>query len=225
VIKSTLNQVKRVKIMHPTRQRIIEFLKEREEATVEELAAEVKMTPMAVRYHLNVLQADSLISAPAVRHQSGPGRPQQVYRLTEAADNLFPEDYYSLTNYLLDELNSQLDKQDLAEIFRNIARRLASEAPLPPDNQTFEERLDAVIAFLTKKGFVVDWEAEGDSYKIHTHSCPYRQVVKDYREICSLDRQVISTMLNISPTRIACFAVGDEHCTYQVPKPIALVME
>ena len=211
--------------MHATRQRIIEFLKEKEEATVDELAAEVTMTPMAVRYHLNVLQADNLIAAPAVRHQSGPGRPQQVYRLTEAADELFPEDYYSLTNYLLDELNVQLDKKELAQIFGNIAGRLADEAPLPQENQTLEERLDELIAFLSRKGFVVDWEADGDSYKIHTHSCPYRQVVKNHREICSLDQHVISTMLNITPTRVACFARGDEHCTYQISGPIELVME
>ncbi|MBN1220967.1 MAG: helix-turn-helix domain-containing protein [Anaerolineae bacterium] len=206
--------------MHPTRQRIIEFLKEREEATVEELATEVDMTPMAVRYHLNVLQADNLITAPVVRHQKGPGRPQQVYRLTEAADQLFPEDYYSLTSYLLDELNLQLDKNELAEVFSNIARRLASEAPAPRTGQTFEARLDAVIAFLTQKGFVVDWEADGELYKIHTHSCPYRHVVKDHREICSLDRQVIGTMLDVTPIRLACFAQGDDHCTYQVARPI-----
>ena len=211
--------------MHPTRQQIIEFLKEREEATVEELAAEVTMTPMAVRYHLNVLQAENLITAPAVRHHVGPGRPQQVYRLTEAADTLFPEDYYSLTHYLLDALNNHLDKQDLTEIFSQIARRLASEAPLPAEEQTFEERLDAVIAFLSQKGFVIDWEAADDAYRIHTHSCPYRQVVKDHREICSLDKQVISTMLNISPNRVACFAAGDDHCTYEVSRPIELVLE
>jgi predicted ArsR family transcriptional regulator len=211
--------------MHPTRQRIIEFLKEREEATVEELAAEVKMTPMAVRYHLNVLQADNLITAPAVRHQSGPGRPQQVYRLTEAADNLFPEDYYSLTNYLLDELNNRLDRQDMSQIFDNIAQRLAGEAPVPEEGQPFEERLNIVVDFLTRKGFVVDWEADGESYRIHTHSCPYRQVVKDHREICSLDKHVISTMLDINPTRVACFAQGDEHCTYEVSRPIELILE
>lgn len=211
--------------MHATRRRIIELLKEKEEATVDELAEAVCMTPMAVRYHLNVLQANRLITSPAVRHQTGPGRPQQVYRLTEAADELFPEDYYSLTNYLLDELNAQLGKKDLAEIFGNIADRLANEAPLPKEHQTFEERLEEVITFLSRKGFVVDWEAEGDFYKIHTHSCPYRQVVKDHREICSLDKQVISTMLDVTPTRVACFALGDDHCTYQVSKPIELVME
>jgi predicted ArsR family transcriptional regulator len=194
------------------------------------LAAEVDMTPMAVRYHLNVLQADNLITAPAVRHQTGPGRPQQVYHLTEAADELFPEDYYSLTNYLLDELTSQLDKKDLIGIFNNIAQRLASEAPPPREDQTFEDRLDDVVGFLTKKGFVVDWELNGDEYKVNTHSCPYRQVVKDHRMICSLDQYVISTMLEAAPVRVTCFAHGDEHCTYEVsqqatPQPIELMLE
>jgi predicted ArsR family transcriptional regulator len=216
--------------MHPTRQRIIEYLKEKEEATVEELAVEVSMTPMAVRYHLNVLQADNLITAPAVRHQTGPGRPQQVYHLTDAADDLFPEDYYSLTNYLLDELNSKLDKKDLVGIFDNIARRLADEAPPAGEDQTFEDRLDDVVGFLTKKGFVVDWELVGDEYKINTHSCPYRQVVKNYRMICSLDQYVISTMLEAAPVRVTCFAHGDELCTYEVsqqttPQPIELMLE
>jgi predicted ArsR family transcriptional regulator len=211
--------------MHPTRQRIIGLLKEKEEATVDDLAMEVNMTPMAVRYHLNVLQANNLITSPAVRPQSGPGRPQQVYRLTEAADELFPEDYHSLTNYLLDELDVQLEKKNLAKIFSNIADRLANEAPPPKKNQTFEERLDETIAFLSRKGFVIDWEANGEFYRIHTHSCPYRHVVRDHQEICSLDKQVISTMLKVTPTRTACFATGDDHCTYQIPKSIEIVME
>ncbi len=209
--------------MHPTRQRIIELLKEREGATVDELATEVNMTPMAIRYHLNVLQASNLISAPAVRYQSGPGRPQQVYRLTAAADELFPEDYYSLTNYLLDELNTQLNKQDLAEIFSNIARRLAGEAPPAKEGQKFEERLNEVVIFFSKKGFVVDWEASGGNFKIHTHSCPYRQVVKKHHEVCSLDSQVISAMVGVVPTRIACFAAGDDHCVYQISRPVEFV--
>ena len=122
-------------------------------------------------------------------------------------------------------MDKQLGKKDLAEIFGSIARRLAGEAPLPEDGQSFEERLDAVINFLTQKGFVVELEADADSYRIHTHSCPYRHVVKGHREICSLDKQVITTMLDISPNRIACFASGDEHCTYEISKPIELILE
>ncbi len=93
--------------LHETRQKIIDYLKEKEAATVDELAAVVRLTPMAVRYHLNVLQSENLIIAADIRHaSSGRGRPQQVYRLSEAADVLFPVDYYSLTGYLLDEMKT-----------------------------------------------------------------------------------------------------------------------
>lgn len=211
--------------MHETRQRIIEFLKEKRQATVDELAAAIDLTPMAVRYHLNVLQADNLTAAFAVRRQSGPGRPQQVYQLTEAADELFPEDYRSLTDYLLDEVSQRLGKEGVGELFNNIANRLAGEAPPPKAGQPFEKRLDEVIAFLTEKGFAVCWETDGNGYVIHAHSCPYRRIAKEHSEICLLDKYVIGTMLNTVPSRIACLTNGDGHCTYRVTAPIELMLD
>jgi predicted ArsR family transcriptional regulator len=210
--------------MQATRQQIIEFLKEKGQATVEELAATVHLTPMAVRHHLNVLQAENLITASSIRRQTGPGRPSQVYQLTEVADELFPQDYYGLTDYLLAELDRQLGKEGLTQIFSNIAQRLAREAPPPKPYQTFEERLDEVVTFLMEKGFVVDWEAKENSYMIHAYSCPYRQIVKDHGEICLLDKQIIGTMLNTVPTRIACLTTDDTHCTYQISRPIELIL-
>jgi predicted ArsR family transcriptional regulator len=211
--------------MHATRQHIIEFLKEKRQATVEELASAIDLTPMAVRYHLNVLQADNLITAFAVRRQSGPGRPQQVYRLTEAADDLFPEDYRSLTDYLLDELSVRLGKDGVGELFNSIADRLAGEAPPARPDQPFEKRLDEVVGFLESKGFAVCWEKDDNNYVVHAHSCPYRQVAKSHGEVCLLDKRVISKMLNTTPLRIACLTKGDDHCTYRITQPIELVMD
>ena len=211
--------------MQATRQQIIEFLKEKGQATVEELAATVNLTPMAVRHHLNVLQAESLITSLAIRRQSGPGRPSQVYQLTKAADELFPEDYYGLTDYLLAELIQKLGQEGVGQIFDSIACRLASEAPPPKEGQTFEERLDEVIAFLSVKGFVADWEVGQNSYMIHAYSCPYRQVAKDHAEVCLLDKQIISSMLATTPTRIACLTTADDHCTYRISKPIELILD
>ena len=52
---------------------------------------------------------------------------------------------------------------------------------MPPlkENQTVEARLDELKCFLADKGFVVDWEALEDGYRIHAYSCPYRQVAKE----------------------------------------------
>ena len=211
--------------MHDTRQRIVEYLKEKKQATVYELAAIVDLTPMAVRYHLNVLQRDNLVASPTVRRVAGRGRPQQIYPLTEAAAGLFPVDYHGLTDYLLDELNLQLGKAGTGDLFSSIADRLAHEVPPIIENQTIEERLDEVIAFLQEKGFVGDWEVQDDKYMIHAYSCPYRQVVKRHNYVCLLDKQVISSMLNTSPTRVACLTSGDTHCTYQISKQVQLIAD
>ena len=210
--------------MHETRQRIIEFLKEKKQATVDEVAVAVKLTPMAVRYHLNVLQADNLLEVFAVRRQNGPGRPQQVYKLTEAADDLFPADYRTLTDYLLDEVSVRLGKQGMGELFNSIAHRLAAEAPASTENQSFEDRLEDVTTFLSDKGFSVCWLTDGDDYLIHTYSCPYRQIARNHNDICRLDQQIITQMLNTAPTRIACLVNGDDHCTYRVTQPVELIM-
>jgi len=210
--------------LHDTRQRIIEYLKEKGQATVEELAEFVQLTPMAVRYHLNVLQRDNLIAASTVRQSAGRGRPQQVYALTQAADDLFPVDYYSLTDYLLAELSRRLGDDGIDELFASIAARLAREAPALREGQTVEARLDEIKLFLENKGFVIDWEDSDDSYRIHAYSCPYRQVAQEHEQVCLLDERVIGTMLNTTPRRIACLNKGDGHCTYEVSKSIELIM-
>ena len=212
-------------MMQITRRHIITYLNEKGPATVDELAEAVGLTPMAVRHHLNILQVDNLITASVIRKHNGPGRPSQVYQLTEAADPLFPTDYHGLTDYLLSELTTRLGAEGVVNIFESIAARLVHEVPPPKPQQTLENRLDEVVGFLNQKGFVSEWEVRNDSYLIHTYSCPYRQVAKKYSEVCILDKQIISTMLNTAPARTACLTSADGHCTYQISKPIELFME
>lgn len=204
--------------LHETRQKIIDYLKEKELATVDELAEVVHLTPMAVRYHLNVLQSENLIHTADIRHPStGRGRPQQIYQLSEAADALFPVDYYSLTGYLLDEMNIKLGEKGVYEVFCRIADRLAQDAPPPTSRQSIEDRLEQIVAFLSDKGFVIDWENNEGVYFLHTYSCPYRQLAKTHKNVCMLDQRIITSMLSTPPVRVACLSAGDNHCTYRIP--------
>lgn len=211
--------------MSAIRQQVIDYLKEKGQATVNDLATAVNLTPMAVRYHLNLLQKDNLIAASDVRKPAGRGRPQQLFGLTEVADQLFPIDYIMLTDYLLDELDVELGSKGIELLFSRMGRRLAEESPVARDNQTPEERLDEVVFYLKEKGFIVEWEPQESSYLIHAYSCPYRHLVKAHGQICSMDKQVISAMLNTTPIRTACLAGGDDHCIYCVPKPIQLTQD
>ncbi|NTU63973.1 MAG: ArsR family transcriptional regulator, partial [Chloroflexi bacterium] len=62
--------------MQATRQRILEILKERGAATVEELGSDLDLTPVTIRHHLDILRNEGLIQAPKVKRRDAPGRPQ-----------------------------------------------------------------------------------------------------------------------------------------------------
>ncbi len=209
--------------MNPTRQTIIELLKERGQATVEELAEAVGLTQMAIRHHLNVLYGENLVVTSSVRRKKQPGRPQQLYGLTETASKLFPEDYYHLAGYLLDEVKNTLGTDGLEEVLSRIADKMAAEAPLPSASQSPEERLDQLAQFLREKSFAARWAKEGDDYVIRLLTCPYRRVARKHNQVCRLDMQIIKEMLYADPVLTNCITNGDEYCTYRVTQPLELV--
>lgn len=209
--------------MQPTRQKIVELLKERGQATVEELADAVGLTQMAVRHHLNVLHGEKLVVTSSVRRKNQPGRPQQLYTLTEAANQLFPEDYCHLASYLLDEIKSTLGMVGLEDLLGQIANRMAADVPPLRPGQPLEKRLGQLVQLLGDKGFPARWRTEGDDYVVRLLACPYRQVAGEHNEVCRLDMQIIQYMLNVNSVRATCIANGDEYCTYYVGQPTELV--
>ncbi len=204
--------------MQVTRQRIIDLLRKQGQATVEEMAQAVNLTPMAVRHHLNVLQADDLIMVAHTKRRQKPGRPVQVYSLTEKARKFYPQEYVQLTDMLMEEVIQRVGRDGVVDIFNNIAHRLAQEAPSPAEDQPFEERLEQVVSFLQEKGFAVKWGIEDGHYVLYHHDCPYRNFAQRYHEVCILDKKIISTMLDLTPVRTSCIACNDEKCTYLLAK-------
>jgi predicted ArsR family transcriptional regulator len=209
--------------MQPTRQKIVELLKEQGQVTVAELADAIGLTQMAVRHHLNVLYGDKLVATSSVRRKNQPGRPQQLYTLTEAANQLFPEDYYHLISYLVDEIRATLGPGALDKLLRRIATKMTAQESVARPGQSPEERLGQLVQLLSANGFTARWEAKGDNYIVRLLTCPYRQVAQEHAEVCHLDMQIINNMLNAEPVRETCIAHGDEHCTYRIRQPIQWV--
>ena len=195
--------------MQSTRQEILEILKEERQATVEDLAARLDLTPMTIRHHLNVLQAQNLVVASKVRRSQKVGRPRLVYTLTEAADDLFPHGYGKLAHHLVSEVKDTLGTQEALAIFRRVADRIANEAPAPVEGQTFEERLEQVGSFLEDLGFILRWEKGDEGYVLTNINCPYREVSRRHGELCIMDTELIGQLLNVEPKRQSSQRKGD----------------
>ncbi|MFC2030998.1 helix-turn-helix transcriptional regulator [Chloroflexota bacterium] len=205
--------------MQSTRQEILEILKEERQATVEDLATRLELTPMTIRHHLNVLQAQNLVEASKVRRSQKVGRPRLVYTLTDAADDLFPSNYGDLARHLVSEVKETVGPDETEAIFRRVAERIALEAPPPVPGQTFAERLDQVTAFLETRGFIFRWEETDEGYVMSNINCPYRTVTQEHAEVCTMDAILIDRLLGVESQQVSSLREGDNACTCLLVTP------
>jgi predicted ArsR family transcriptional regulator len=202
--------------MQSTRQEILEILKEERQATVEDLAEQLELTPMTIRHHLNVLQAQNLVVASKVRRSKKVGRPRLVYTLTDAADDLFPQSYGELARHLVTEVKETLSEEESDAIFRGVADRIVKDAPPAAAGQSFEDRLDQVVDFMEDLGFIMRWEKTDEGYVLANINCPYRTVSREHDEVCIMDTEILTRLLNVVPQRKSSMRLGDPVCSFLV---------
>jgi predicted ArsR family transcriptional regulator len=206
--------------MQKTRQKILEYLKEHDEATVEELSEMLNdLTAVTVRHHLDVLRSEGLVAAPHVRHRDTPGRPRYVYSLTEKAEAFFPKNLGTLTSVVLDEIQAQFPAEKINVIFAGIARRMTNEFEPGPPGEPFEARLERVVEHLSEHGYDASWERRTDGYVLHTGNCPYSTIVEDHEELCRLDLEYVSELLSVTSKRLSHKLDGAATCSYFISVP------
>ncbi|MBX3063269.1 MAG: ArsR family transcriptional regulator [Anaerolineae bacterium] len=207
--------------MQQTRQYILEILRERGEATVDELTAELEkrihhgITAVTVRHHLDVLRGENLVTEPAIRRRSAPGRPQYVYTLAEKALDTFPNNYQHFARNLLGQLKSSLPQPQINVIIEGMADQMITEARMP--DTPVEHRLNYVVDYLSEHGYDANWETTAEGFVLHLSNCPYHQLASDHHELCALDMRLISGLLGIVPRQIGRIADQEDRCSYLIP--------
>lgn len=206
--------------MQATRERILNILKGRGQATVDELGRELGLTAVTVRHHLDILRGEGLVAAPIVRRRKSPGRPQYVYTLTEKASTFFPKRYAHLASQILGEVRARFSPAEVEQMMKRIGERIADQAVLP-ERGGFEARFVAAVEFLDGLGYMPQWElSDGGDYLLHIANCLYEQVALRDREVCAMDLALLTHLLGVSPQRIRWVAQGDYQCTYAFHPPV-----
>lgn len=200
--------------MQSTRQAILDYLKTHGQATVDELAGVLELTPVTVRHHLDILRGEALVGDPVVRHRTSRGRPQYVFSLTDRASAHFPKNYDDLAAKVLDEVRAQSGPQFVNVIFEGVAARLSAEAPALVAGEAFAARLDRAVAFLNSRGYVAHWETTGEGFLLHTCNCPYESLADRHPELCQMDIVLVGNLLGAMPQRVNRIADGSNSCAY-----------
>ena len=207
--------------MQATRERILNILKERGQATVDELSRELDLTTVTVRHHIDILRSKGLISAPHAHRRKAPGRPKHVFTLTDKASDLFPKRYSQLISQILGEVRAQFSPDQVDQMMQHIGERMAEQATIPSQGN-LQARLVAAVKFLDELGYMAQWKQNDDGdYLLHVANCPYEGVSRQEREVCAIDYAMLTRLLGAPPERITSVAEGDHQCTYIISPPTA----
>jgi DeoR family suf operon transcriptional repressor len=191
---------------------ILAFLKTRGHATLGEIAAHLEVSKQATLRHLEALEADGLASVTAAPAH-GPGRPEHVYRLTQAAGEHFPDGHRQLTTELVDFLT----QHQLQDFFARRAARLEAEYAPRLAGLDFEARVRELARLATEHGHMAEVVELGDGTLAIRHcNCPIQDVAARTGLPCVNEQQMYERLLGTTVARTTWMAQAADDCTYQM---------
>jgi len=218
--------VKNIRVDHasvvedaPTRERVVKSILEEGASTAVELAQRLRLTPAAVRRHLDQLLADGAIEAREQRVDGhrGRGRPAKVFVVTQSGRDWFDQKYDELAVDALRFLSQTGgDAAVMAFARHRVADLEERYRPLVAAAKP-GDRPQALADALTVDGFAASARNAPSGDQVCQHHCPVAHVAEEFPQLCEAEAEAFARLLGSHVQRLATIAHGDGICTTNVP--------
>jgi predicted ArsR family transcriptional regulator len=194
------------------REVILAFIKTRGHASLGEIAAHLEVSKQGALPHLEALEAAGLATV-AQAEPHGRGRPENVYTLTAAAGDHFPDGHRELAGDLVQFLSDE----QLKSFFARRAARLEAEYAPRLAGLDFESRVRELAKLATEHGHMAEVVelAEG-GFAIRHCNCPIQDVAARTGLPCQNEQQMYERLLGAPVSRSTWMAEAAPDCTYEV---------
>ena len=157
----------------------------KQELSAEALAGILRVSPAAVRQHLDTLQAYGLVSRR--KEVTRPNRPAFLYRLSPSGTRAFPKRYDLLLGLVVDVVLERDGPEAVDEILRASARRLAEHVRERFPGGDERRRWEILIGWLEDElAWRADVGEQDGRRRITIHQCPFHDVAQQYPRICGV---------------------------------------
>ncbi|HLZ68631.1 MAG TPA: helix-turn-helix domain-containing protein [Dehalococcoidia bacterium] len=200
--------------MQATRQQILDYLHRHGARTVRDITGLLSLTATGVRQHLTVLERDGLVEAHEERGHVG--RPAHVYRLSPRGEALYPRNYDTLANLLMEEVRAMAGADALQRLMRRVSSRLAERYSERTEGLSLAERVAVTADVLREQGCVVETAQHGDEFQLRQCTCPYPNVARRHSAVCALEVGFVQRMTGADARLTSSLLRGDSACTYRI---------
>ncbi|HEY6738560.1 MAG TPA: metalloregulator ArsR/SmtB family transcription factor [Actinopolymorphaceae bacterium] len=207
----------------PTRTKVARVILERGPQTAAALAEELRLTPAAIRRHLEAMIADGAVEArqPRATGPRGRGRPAKEFALTDSGRAAFYQAYDDLALSALRYIRDTAGDAAVAEFARRLVSRLEDRYRAVAASSPDGPGTTALAEALTEDGYAASVEPAKLGEQLCQHHCPVAHVAEQFPQLCEAETEVFSRILGRHVQRLATIAHGDGVCTTHVPRPDA----
>ncbi len=190
---------------------VLNFLKQTGSAGLAQVADHLKVSKQGALRHLEALQQQGLVEVVTGAHR-GPGRPGHIYRLSGAAQRVFPSAHRELAG----ELVEFLDEGALERFFASRSDRLESQYGKRLAGLSLAERVREVARLATESGHMSQvTQADGKMLLRHCN-CPIGDVAVRTGHACRHELGMYQRLFGAEVERKTWAAGGDTACSYEI---------
>jgi DeoR family suf operon transcriptional repressor len=196
-----------------SRGRIIDVLR-RGGRTVDDIAAELRVTSNAVRLQLASLERDGLVMAAGTR--PGPTRPSRVYELTPELEHLLSRAYIPLLTELVRVFAARESPDKFDRMMREAGRGLATELSPGFPAGTLDQRIMAASQLLNRElGATTTVEKLNGDYAIKGRGCPLAALTGKHAGVCHAMESMLRELLE-TRVRECCDRSERPRCCFEI---------
>lgn len=214
-----------------TKQDILQHLLKRGQATAQELAESLDISPQAVRRHLKDLETEDLIEYEAIQggNKGNPhamGRPQHVYQLSRKGRDRFPNNHAKFAVSLLDTLAETVGREQVSSILQKQWERKAQEYQTKLVSGSLQERVANLVELRKAEGYMAEWypvetegldEMKGLRFILTEHNCAIADVAESFPTVCGHELEMFAALLPDCTVKRTHWIIDGEHrCGYLI---------
>jgi len=196
--------------------RIIRLLVGSPPQSISDLMESMAVTRTAVTEQLNELTRAGFVERQS-QPSSGRGRPQYMYRATDAASLiLYAQNQCLVVPAIWRALEGVGGEELIRKVIRRVGKTLAENYSAKITGKKPDERLRQMTKLLNAEGGLTEAVMVNGHLVLQKRSCPFLRLLDENRSICCVDLEMMTHIVGKPVRRTACRHDGAPCCTFEI---------
>jgi DeoR family suf operon transcriptional repressor len=204
---------------HSTKQDILKYLLKQGQATSQQLAESLDISPQATRRHLKDLEEENLIEYELV--PASMGRPYYLYKLSPQGRDRFPNRYSEFALSFLDTLAETVGEEQVKVVLRKQWERKAEEYRKRLGKGSLKTRVTKLVKLRQEEGYMAELHPveKNDRFILAEHNCAISEVAESFPSVCGHELEMFAAVLpDCIVERTHWINQGEHRCGYLIQK-------